>query len=106
MDVALQKIPVKTFAKAPRTPDTIKPILRGVWFDPSELIENNPDSGSSEIDIEQAVLGAHSILYFVDKDDPRGARPVKQTDPQFPLWEYPISLWKASLLGTDKNLNN
>jgi penicillin-binding protein 1C len=98
MDVALEKLPVKTFAKAPRTPDTIKPVLRGIWFDPSELVVDDPEGGV-DIDIEQAVLGAHSILYFVDKDDPLGPRPVHQTDPQFPLWEYPISLWKARLIG-------
>lgn len=99
MDVALEKIPSKTFAEPPHTPDTIKPILRGVWFDPVALIEdtNNSEEGAAPITINNAVQGAHSILYFVDKNDPLGPRPVNQTDPQFPLWEYPISLWKISM---------
>lgn len=105
MDVALEKIPVKTFAKAPRTPDNIKPVLRGVWFDPSELVVDDPENGG-RIDVEQAVLGAHSILYFVNKDDPRGSNPVNQKDPQFSLWEYPVSLWKAQILGAQQTLEN
>jgi hypothetical protein len=99
--VALEKLPVETFANAPRTPDSIKPVLRGVWFDPSELVIDDPEGGG-RIDVEQAVLGAHSILYFVNKDDPRGASPADQRDPQFSLWEYPVSLWKARILGAQE----
>lgn len=105
MDVALAKIPVETFANAPRTPDSIKPVLRGVWFDPSELVIDDPEGGG-RLDVEQAVLGAHSILYFVNKDDPRGASPTDQRDPQFPLWEYPVSLWKARILGAQEASSN
>ncbi|MCF7816075.1 MAG: transglycosylase domain-containing protein [Candidatus Pacebacteria bacterium] len=97
MDVALAKIPPMTFSEPPRTPDTIKPILRGVWFDPLALIENNQQS-STTLDLISTVQGAHSILYFVNKNDPRGPQPTKQTDPQFPLWEYPVSLWKTNIL--------
>jgi hypothetical protein len=100
MDVALAKIPAKSFAAPPSTPDTLKPILRGIWFDPTELVANNPEGGVGDINVQQAVLGAHSILYFVNKDNPRGPQPSNpNNDPQFSLWEYPVSLWKASLLG-------
>ncbi len=98
MDVALQKIEPRTFAEPPQTPNTIKPILQGVWFDPLSLIPNDGEEGVP-LNIENAVAGAHSILYFVDKDNPLGPQPTNQTDPQFPLWEYPVSLWKSSLMG-------
>ncbi len=102
MEVALAKLPVKSFPAPARTPDTVKPILRGVWFDPAALVGSDGDA--SNIDVQQAVLGAHSILYFVNKDDPRGPMPTNPSkDPQFVLWEYPISVWKAALAGVQEN---
>ncbi len=97
MDVALPKFPSETFAEPPRTEDTIKPVLRGVWFDPVELLTNENDP-TAPLSVENAVRGAHSILYFVDKDDPLGPQPTEHNDPQFVYWEYPISLWKTSIL--------
>ena len=50
----------------------LKPILRGVWQDE----------------------GAHSILYWVDKNDPLGPAPTNpNNDPQFQLWETPVLNW-------------
>lgn len=38
----------------------------------------------------------HSILFFVDKDDPRGPIPEHpEEDPQFQKWETPIAEWAA-----------
>ncbi len=102
MDVALPTIEPKTFEEPPQTPDSIKPILRGVWFDPAMLVTDN-ENGSAELTVQNAIAGAHSILYFVDKDDPLGPQPVNQNDPQFPLWEYPVSLWKSSLSGATES---
>ena len=103
MDVALPTIPPKKFAQPPRIPNTIKPVLRGVWFDPAQLVTTTDASGTpngAPIDVQKAVAGAHSILYFVNKDDPQGPQPIDQKDPQFPFWEYPVSLWKAQLMGS------
>jgi membrane peptidoglycan carboxypeptidase len=99
MDVALAKVPNKTFTEPTQTPDTIKPILRGIWFDPLSLIETETtnESDASSITLDNAVQGAHSILYFVDKNDPLGPQPTNPNDPQFPLWEYPVSLWKIGI---------
>lgn len=37
---------------------------------------------------------AHSILYWVDKDNPRGPIPQNpSTDPQFENWEYGVGRW-------------
>lgn len=97
MDEALKKLPAETFPEPPSTPDSIKPVLRGVWFDPLELVSNNTESDSN-LNLQNVVQGAHSILYFVNKDDPRGPAPSQPNDPQFILWEYPISLWKTAML--------
>lgn len=100
MDVALPKIESKVFNEPERTPDTLKPILRGVWFDPTEIIAHSDDESNntgSPFDITQAVQGAHSILYFVNKENPNAPGFGDQNDPQFPYWEYPVSLWKSEL---------
>lgn len=96
MDVALPKFPIETFGEPPRTPDTVKPILRGIWFDAGELISESGEV--SELSVENVVRGAHDILYFINKEDPSGPTPPDWNDPQFALWEYPVSLWKTGLL--------
>ncbi len=72
MNYALNKLPNETFEKPePISPD-LKPILRGDWR-----------SG-----------GVHSILYWVDKNDPLGGAPYSPgNDPQFWLWETPVRKW-------------
>lgn len=36
----------------------------------------------------------HSILYWVNKDDPQGSPPADPSqDSQFPYWEYAVSKW-------------
>ena len=78
MEYALEKYPSESFTPpAPENPDALPPVLRGVWnTDPSR--------------------GVHEILYWLDKDNPRSGRPGNPADPQFALWEYPVSLWAES----------
>lgn len=105
MDIALETRPEEQFNEAPSTPDDIKPILRGVWFDPSALIVSGSDSSDEKptLDLESTFATAHDILYFVNKNDPRGPYPSNpESDPQFNLWEYPVSVWKAELLGANE----
>ena len=48
----------------------------------------------SEKPIDPNPEGAHDILYWVDKNNPRGGRPENpQRDSQFPYWEYPVQAW-------------
>ncbi len=45
---------------------------------------------------ERAFIQARSILFYVDKNNPRGPAPAKpETDPQFNLWEKAIMSWAA-----------
>ncbi len=72
----------------------LKPVLRGYW-----------QGGETSIINGQEVLNnnVHSILYWLDKNNPLGPRPSNPAgDPQFNLWEYPIQQWlktKAQRLG-------
>lgn len=72
MDKVLPTLPVELFIPpTPEDPLKLKPILRG------------EPSGET-----------HSILYWVDKNNPRGPVPSNpQNDPQFNNWEYGVRRW-------------
>jgi 1A family penicillin-binding protein len=75
MDKILPSLPVESFvAPEPEDPAELKPVLRGD-------VSGEP----------------HSILYWVDKDNPRGPIPSNPArDPQFNNWEYGVKRWAAS----------
>ena len=79
MSDALEKYssPSDTFPAPAPDPDiaSLSPILTGTWnVDPAQ--------------------GAHSILYWVQRDNPRAGRPMNpETDSQFAYWEFPVQLW-------------
>src|SRR3989338_477217 len=80
MEQILPQFPIETFIP-PRPEDLsdLKPILRGDW----------------------STGGIHSILYWADKDNPRGPIPQNPSnDSQFLNWEYGVKLW-----ATLNNLN-
>ncbi len=76
MENVLPMFPVETFI--PREIEdlsSLKPVLRGDW----------------------STGGIHSLLYWVNKDDPRGPIPQNpMSDPQFNNWEYGVSSWARS----------
>lgn len=77
MNTLLATLPNEPFPK-PETKDTasMKPVLRGVW---------------------QGADGVHSILHYVDKDNPQGPAPTNPwSDPQYSHWEYAVQAWSDS----------
>ncbi len=74
MDELLKTLPNEPFEKpAPKDLSSLKPILRG------SLEGEN---------------GIHSILYYVDKENPLGPTPSNPyTDPQFERWEFALQNW-------------
>ncbi len=97
MDAAMKDRPEESFATPSPIPDDIKPVLRsnGYFVDAATLVgdlDNNPDAASILTALYQ---NTHSILHFVDKDDPRGPYPTNPSrDPQYNLWEYGVTAWK------------
>lgn len=66
---------------------------------PESFIEPEKEDSSLLPPILRGELGTeyHSILYWVDKDNPRGPQPTKlDNDPQFQNWEYAVNLWTLS----------
>lgn len=75
MDKVLPTLPAESFIDPePEGSLELKPVLRG-------------DFSSSK----------HSILYWVDKNNPRGESPGESsTDSQFKNWEYSVNLWRTA----------
>jgi membrane peptidoglycan carboxypeptidase len=105
MDVALAKLGEESFPEPAAVPSDIKPVLRsnGASVDAVLLAQNLiASSSTSGNDIIKALLNnTHSILHYVNKDDPRGPYPSNPAaDPQYELWEYGVNLWKQKQFGS------
>ena len=96
MDFALEKRDADSFAEPADTPAELKPILRGIWFDPGALTGGSGDG----LSVTSAVSSAHSILHYVSRNNPRGPAPSNPAaDGQYPLWEWAVAQWRAGLAG-------
>lgn len=78
---ALSKYPRAYFGEPNPIPSSVPPLLQGNWLIPDR--EGN--------------IVPHSLLYWTDKNNPRGTSLLDPSqDPQFPYWEYGVSLWYNS----------
>ncbi|MDD2935230.1 MAG: transglycosylase domain-containing protein [Candidatus Pacebacteria bacterium] len=101
MQEVLKKYPNEDFREPPLKYDqSLKPVMRGIWQGGTTYIidkmsgklatEFTPEETREEKVIEEY----HSILYWVDKDDPLGPKPTNPyNDPQFSRWEYGVQKW-------------
>lgn len=72
MQVALERFPREFFSEPTPIPEEIPGVLKGE-------------------------VSAHSLLYYVDKDNPLGGRVGRTSrDPQYPAWEYGVSSWLSN----------
>ncbi len=99
MNEALKDTPVENFPAAPVN-DAEKPILRGstgggVTLKVNKITGKLASSSTPEKYTEdRTYIQPHSILYYVNKDDPRGPVPTDPAqDPQFVVWEAAIQDW-------------
>ncbi len=102
MEEALNNTPVETF-KAPEVTNlSSKPMLNGqyLWKRVLEIDKNtgqpsNPFTPQEQKEYRE-INEVHSILYYVDKDNPLGPSPKKpENDPQYESWEEPVRAWAA-----------
>jgi membrane peptidoglycan carboxypeptidase len=92
--------PKEFFKKPEPTPKDLKPVLRGVW---KGGISYNIDSISGKLatdltpdELKKEIVfnNVHTILNWVDKDDPRGEIPKDpKKDSQYENWEYGVRKW-------------
>jgi membrane peptidoglycan carboxypeptidase len=85
MDQALAKRPVEYFEEPLIEDKTqLKPVLQGIWQG------GMWDSGNNN----KVTGGVHSILNWVNKDDPWGEYPSNpSSDGQYERWEYSVRVW-------------
>jgi membrane peptidoglycan carboxypeptidase len=102
MAAALAKYPDETFEKPAIDPDyaSLQPVLRGFWQGGSSYtIDTVTGKLATEFTPpamrkEYVVTGVHDILYWINKNDPRGAPPANpQNDPQYKNWETAVQDW-------------
>lgn len=99
MDKVLGDTPIEKF-NTPEIPTTGKAVLDGT-IDTGNVIKIDKISGllateytPKDLIIEKSFSQPHSILYYVDKNDPLGSAPKNpEQDPQFLLWEEPVLKW-------------
>lgn len=112
MAEALKKVPDTKFQRpVVENGLDLKPVLRGRWEGGiSSVVDtdtNRAARDSTPVEDLGEILsgGVHSILYWVDKNDPRGPIPSNPSDdPQFKYWEYGVQAW-ATANGISNNSN-
>lgn len=94
--------PSERFVDPEPTPSDLKPILNGKWQGSSFKVTDDEDNEKTE-----TVSGVHSILYWVNKENPRGPIPKNpDDDPQFSNWEYAVRAWAGNQqLGGNSEIN-
>lgn len=93
-------LPNEHFKKPEPLPENIKPTLRGVWKGGESYFKDKvsqklaTDLTPTETKEEVVNHSIHSILFWVDKDNPRGPKPQNpEQDSQFVSWEYGVRKW-------------
>lgn len=100
LDEALKDLPNESFKRPDPIDPTLRPILRGIWQG-GQTYTIDKSSGKLATDLtppelreERAVPDVHSILYWIDRSNPKGPPPSNpNSDPQFHLWEKPVQAW-------------
>jgi membrane peptidoglycan carboxypeptidase len=99
MTEALKNLPVETFDKPDPIDPTIPPILRGFWqggdtftidsISGKLATEFTPEETKKEI----GITNVHSILYWLNKDNPLEQTSGQTNDSQFNSWDYGVQKW-------------
>ncbi len=99
MKRALEGSSVESFAPAPEI-TTDKPVLNGstgggITLKVDEVTGKIATSSTPEqYIVEKTFIQPHSILHYVNKDDPQGPVPEDPNgDPQYTIWEQAIQDW-------------
>lgn len=100
MSQVAKNFPPAEFKAAPPPLTDNKPVLRGIW---QGGVSYWIDSVSGKVATqftpietrqEKVFNDVHSILYWVNKDNPQGPAPINaSTDSQYTNWEYAVRKW-------------
>jgi len=100
---ALKNLPVEYFDKPNPIDPSIPSILRGFWQGGDTFVTDIASGGlatdltPTNMRKEQSVTNVHNILYWINKSNPLGTRPINpEKDSQYTNWEYGVQNWWAS----------
>lgn len=100
---ALKNNPSESFDKPDPIDPSLPPIIRGFWQGGDTFTVDSVSGGRAteytplEMRREQSITNVHTILYWIDKKNPLGVRPLHpEKDPQYQNWEYGVSKWWAT----------
>ncbi len=103
---SLKNLPVESFNKPEGIDPNLPPIIRGFWQGGETFITDTISGGlateytPTALKKEQSITNVHTILYWIDKTNPLGQRPVNgSSDPQYTNWEYGVQKWWANNIG-------
>lgn len=102
-DAASVNLPKENFVRpiyAYKTDPNTKPVLKGIWQG-GQTYSIDTISGKLATSLtppetrkDIPIGSVHSILHWLDKDDPNGPAPSNpDSDPQYKYWETPVQLW-------------
>lgn len=115
MRKALGSSPIEYFKTPEPLPDDLKPALKGVLAGGPEVVIDKISGKLAtaftpeHLKVTKIFRQDHTILYYVDKDDPRGPDPVNPAanDPAFTNWENAVQDWvKRMAIAADPNNPN
>ncbi|OGD67117.1 hypothetical protein A2442_01835 [Candidatus Campbellbacteria bacterium RIFOXYC2_FULL_35_25] len=101
MQEILTKYPDEKFKKIEiKYDESLKPVLRGLWKGGTSYFVDKisgklaTEYTPEELKEERVIEDFHSILYWIDKNNPLGEKPANPSnDPQFGRWEYSVQKW-------------
>lgn len=93
LQFALSKRDIEFFNDPEPKDLNVKPIIAGYWKgEKTEVVENN--DGDQRIVVTGRTDGIHSILHYVDRNNPLGPPPENPYhDSQYELWEEAVRKW-------------
>lgn len=99
MTEALKNLPNESFPKPEQIDPGIPAILRGFWQGGETFTVDTvsgglaTDSTPSEFRQEKSITNVHTILYWLNKNNPLQKTSKETGDSQFKNWEYGVKNW-------------
>ena len=97
----------------PKTIKGSKPVLNGEWLGGQTYLIDSisgklaTEFTPPELAKEKVLVQIHSILYWLNKDNPNGNKPLKPEDDfQFKMWEIPVRKWADGVNIKDQTEND
>jgi hypothetical protein len=102
MTAALKTLPVDSFVKPDPIDTSIPPILRGFWQGGDTFVVDTISNSIAteftppELQKETSITNVHTILYWMNKDNPLVKASGLTNDSQYNNWEYGVQKWWAA----------